>query len=388
MSRNREDIENLFNEMLKLDKKDVVERLSEILPFKIKDRDEIEPYGKIFEMYCHFLKLVFPRSEVVNILNELLESENLLNKESYWYLHQKAHILQEEKNQMSDYYYALAALKSKNYDLFHISRGIRIYRSDLYSKKLSNFLNDNMVISKNFYINNKDSKHVLITSSDPIYFKKYAQIFYHSAIKYGADNENITIHFHIINPDDECFILLNKMPFANYSIERITLSHFVKKAYYTIPRYSIILDLLSQYKSLDSFTVFDIDVAFDKNINYFLSSFDKYDIGLVLNGMRENYMLPEWSTICAGLAFFKNNKKSLDFIRFYNCYVSNVFDFDDCAQNANWLIDQMALYKAYKLYLEEKDVKYISRTSLVIPAQLYPGGKNNFIIDYKKIFNL
>lgn len=382
------DIKCLLNQILKSEKMEVILKLEKILPFKIEDNDDIEAYGQIFEIYCYFVKLVFVKEEAISRINKLLDREVGLNRESYWYLHQKAHILQEKNNELSDYYYALAAMKSKNYNLFHISRGIRIYRSDSYFKHLLDFCNSNISTSKKFFINNKKAKHICIASADPSYFKKYAQIFYYSGINMGINNESIAVHFHIINPDDECFAILEKLPCVNYSIEKISLSPFVEKAYYTIPRYSIILDLLSHYDFLDSFTVFDIDVAFDKNINYFLASFKNNDIGLVLNGMREKYMLSEWSTICAGLSFFKNTKKNIDFIKIYNSYISNVFDFDYHAENANWLIDQMALYKCYKFLYQDKDVKHISRTSLVMPAQLYPGGKNQFVIHYKKLLNL
>lgn len=133
------DIKCLLNQILKSEKMEVILKLEKILPFKIEDNDDIEAYGQIFEIYCYFVKLVFVKEEAISRINKLLDREVGLNRESYWYLHQKAHILQEKNNELSDYYYALAAMKSKNYNLFHISRGIRIYRSDSYFKHLLDF---------------------------------------------------------------------------------------------------------------------------------------------------------------------------------------------------------------------------------------------------------
>lgn len=382
-----DELKSIFNMVNKMSMEDAVEFLGIFLPKKIT-AELFESYGMLVELYCHYIKLLKNKDEAISIIQNLIDKDFLLNGESYWYYHQKAHISKELNNDIyggGDGLYALAAYKAKNFSLFHITRGILIHRPLEVVRMFKNELAETM--PDICQINRKAQKCLFIVSADAVYFKEYAQIFYKSVMEYSDEDSNIGVHFHIINPDEECFEIINLYKLPNYSVEYKNLSDYVKKAYYTIPRYSII-SLLDKLYDCENYIVADIDVAINKNINAFLKYMNSYNFGLVINSSIDSKMSYPWSSICAGLAYFKKCDEMYKFVQCYDNYVKFVFDDTLQSQNANWLIDQMALWYAYNEVVKHSSCKGISRSTLAMAAQLHDGGKKGFLKYYRDKYNI
>lgn len=244
------------------------------------------------------------------------------------------------------------------------------------------FKNDSVEIIPDICrIHCKPQKCLFVVSADSTYFYRYAQIFYKSIMENNNGDNNIGVHFHIINPDEKCFEIINSFKLANYSIEYKNLSNYVKKAYYTIPRYSM-MPYFDKIYNCKHYIICDIDVAIDKDIDIFLKSVNNYNFALVLNGAiynENNKMSYPWSSIGAALAYFKKCDEMHQFFQHYNSYVNNVFDSTLQTEHANWLIDQMALWHAYNKVAKHSSCKGISKSALIMAAQMYKGGKNEFV---------
>lgn len=92
-----DELKSIFNMVNKMSMEDAVEFLGIFLPKKIT-AELFESYGMLVELYCHYIKLLKNKDEAISIIQNLIDKDFLLNGESYWYYHQKAHISKELNN--------------------------------------------------------------------------------------------------------------------------------------------------------------------------------------------------------------------------------------------------------------------------------------------------
>jgi len=365
----------------------IPELFHNILPIKISS-DAIESYGMLMEIYCFWVNRHYKKDEAINIIQDLIERDYTINGESYWYFHHRAHIADNLKRNPfeSDMFYALAAVKAKGLSLYHITNGIYTIRPDEYVRELitvqgPKFLNRKFKIME-YYSTDIYKDCVYLVCADANYFRLYSELLLNSVIE--MEPENIVVHFHIINPDQEGLELAEKLTTlsrVNYSVEYIDfpdgMSDRSKIAYYTTPRYTLIPELMDCYGT--DFIVTDIDVSIKEKWNNFLGNVRKHDLALSSGILSQQNYYP-WTRVSAGLAYFGNNSLSRLYLKIVKNYITTVFDFSP--SGINWLIDQNALWKAYKvlnLAAYNERVGKINLAMLVNLAQNHPKGKKGLI---------
>lgn len=175
---------------------------------------------------------------------------------------------------------------------------------------------------------------------DGKYFKKYGVNCANSAI-----NTSTPIHAHVLNPDQECDVILNDLLESNYfsastSVE-LDKDKFTKEHYAKL-RFLILNDLLSVCNKV---CAIDTDSIFLKQS---MSIFD-YDLGIHERNMSEPR---EFKRVLAGVVLV--SKSCQEFVNLLYKKQKEIEDY--------WYADQIALYRTlveYKKTSEFKTIKYI-----------------------------
>jgi hypothetical protein len=173
---------------------------------------------------------------------------------------------------------------------------------------------------------------VILTSCDSNYFKNFAV-----PLVYSANENDTNLHVHVINPDEEDFVIFEKMK-SRVNID-LTLSYEktrspVGREYYSCNRFMIAPLFLEKAEKL---LIIDTDCLIMKKL-----VFPKTDYGLFLRDPLPN--TNEWETegsrVAAGIVYF--NKTAIEFATLVRNILLN--------NQLIWFIDQRALWEAHKQF--------------------------------------
>jgi len=218
---------------------------------------------------------------------------------------------------------------------------------------------------------------VLMASSDSKYFLKFGLSFVKSAFDAGVRN----IHLHVVDPDEESFILLRRIQAEVGDItftyqETASLKFSPDKSFYACSRFLILPSLLDFYNR--SMVVVDIDVAVVRDFNQKIDKLHCYDVGLRFSGIP----VP-WLNVTGACVYVSGSQASIDFCSFTSYYISLMYD--TMWGRDNWVLDQNALFSSYEalssgMFGENTLVADLSsrHNKLVTPAQHLKGGKEAF----------
>lgn len=193
---------------------------------------------------------------------------------------------------------------------------------------------------------------IVVCAVDPIYFKVYAQ----NLLASMGVREKYAIHFHIVNPDDECLSLHYSLTKAYHGLAiglSIEHSSNVSRSYYASARFLRAAELLEFLES--DMCILDADISFSVRPKLLLEGLQRFDCALL---KRDGYpaYLP-WRTVGAGAAFFKwseGGRHSAGLIQGCIKYLLDEYHGDPAK---SWWVDQNALFLASEL-MREKRMKF------------------------------
>lgn len=188
---------------------------------------------------------------------------------------------------------------------------------------------------------NQDPKETILCAADPVYFKSFAYRLVESIERF----ERYSIHFHVINADDDCLMLFERMR-VKFSHQALTMSSEIfpgaTRAHFASIRYMRIVELL-EFIQADTY-VLDIDMSFTQSPTVLWSSFRENDCAFLRRSGYPAYL--PWRSVGAGVALFKwsdAGRQSADLVSRCISYLWSryVGDAETC-----WWIDQNALFLA------------------------------------------
>jgi tetratricopeptide (TPR) repeat protein len=235
------------------------------------------------------------------------------------------------------------------------------------------------------------SQYVFFIAADANYFNKYALNLAKSYIIRCTGD--IPIHFHIVNPDQNSFALVNQISGLLDSFSEAGLYEhnyeynftyeedyfFECKTYYASSRFIRAWELIKKYER--GVLIGDIDNIFHRDIKALTNRLDNIDICLnySIDQGEDNLGYFPWRNIWAGCVFFANSKNGYFQAKRLAYYLADLIHPRSTKQ---WWIDQSALFSILTYILKfEEDVKILNASSSNIPKVYLhhqPGKREQF----------
>lgn len=221
----------------------------------------------------------------------------------------------------------------------HASGALSFRSLSSLDKLVNNLSGFNVKIDFIRKINSSDWDKLIYAACDAIYFKKFAGVFLGSFKKNMGINGKTALHIHVVNPDEECFLLFNNFLEDNYFLNiSFEYSYCVDKVYFACSRFLVCENIMNFYDC--DLLICDIDSFFvgDFSIKDLLKDNDiivKKDNNIKLNAY-------PWRSIAAGFFGVKNNQQARKYMCSLKSYLLNFLV--DNLNNNFWYCDQSAIY--------------------------------------------
>lgn len=286
--------------------------------------------------------------------------------------------------EVADAYYMTASrLLASNPDRsHHFSNGVLTWRDQRIARALQSTearqLHDDLDIQT---AQPGSYSSILLIGADAGYVKKYGNLLLNTAFHAGA--EDICVHFHVANPDEETKAYLEawhrrKDIYFGYSVAK---HKNTSKPLYTCLRFLAAPQIMDLY-ALPVF-ITDIDVAIHTSWSQTIPKLLKYDLGFVYPSQEVNiskWYVRGWRPwdVAANTLFINNTHIGKDFLKFVKSYISGVLYFPseerwwEC-----WGIDQVAIRRALDVDSIPKGAKAINlgRVRFLKRPPMHLGGK-------------
>jgi hypothetical protein len=175
----------------------------------------------------------------------------------------------------------------------------------------------------------------LLLSTDPVYFKKFAVAQAASLYKLKS---KIGIHFHIINPDEECRVLVTEINQrlsgirVSFSFENQNNYDLSNNVYYACCRLIIAYRMMEKLKT--NIVIADADILFRSNPEDLLKMANGYDLATI-----HYHGEPMCNRYNASFFFIRRSLMGVYFLRVLEDFLITTF-----ARGMLWMVDQLALY--------------------------------------------
>lgn len=187
---------------------------------------------------------------------------------------------------------------------------------------------------------------VIVCAVDSLYFKVYATNLISSLDVFGSYG----VHFHLVNPDDECFSVLDAI-FRKYDRQSISISieksDNTAKAYYASARFLRANEILQFLRS--DICILDVDISFSVAPECLFEGFRDLQCALLKRNGYPAYL--PWRSVGAGAAFFKWSKGGRQSARLVAQCINYLLS-EYCGDPERcWWIDQNALFLGSEMLL-------------------------------------
>ena len=203
-----------------------------------------------------------------------------------------------------------------------------------------------------------NTKLVVATAADSRYIEKFAESYVDSFTEFADDA--IVLNIHAIDPDaaaEECLArIVDRNPNVIISRERDRVFGR-RKVYFACSRFLITSELIEQTNLPILFT--DIDVSFRRPIFSIVDCLPQADLALFETG----HCAPQLRCDAAAV-YFAPTEGAKTFLRILRRYLA-----EKLRENANWMLDQAALWSITRTFVDSERVRYLDLTRVLAMAQ-------------------